>query len=176
MNKDQHPPLSLNDLLETSPQREHHLFERTVAQLQAGDAEGAEQSFRELGLSRPGDSALLPLHAAVALALKRNDEAVWVLDQALKLNPNDVSLWFNLGQALLLVQDWQRAHQAFSILLLLQPTNGEVYYRRSLASRGLERTDDADADVREALRLEPQHVEALLALAQMTGWPGLEQR
>ena len=168
--------LSLADMLDTSPQREHHLFERTVAQLQAGDAEGAEQSFRELGLLRPGDSALLPLHAAVALVLKRNQEAVWVLGQALKQNPNDASLWFNLGQALLLVQEWQRAHQTFSILLLLQPGSAEAYYRRSLASRGLGHTDEADADVREALRLEPQQVEALLALAEITGWPGLELR
>lgn len=161
MTTDTFLSLNLADVLDASPQQVRHLYAQTLAALQAGDPAAALLSFRALGQLRPGDAALLPLHAVVALALNKPDEAAWVLGQALKLNPQNPALWFNLGQALAMAQDWARAVQAFDRLALLEPANAEVYYRRSLAWRALGQEARADADVQTALRWAPAHAGAL---------------
>jgi tetratricopeptide (TPR) repeat protein len=147
--------------LDMNPQRAATLYALALAQLQNGEVAAAEQALRELTLLRPDDAAVLQLQAAVALALRRPDQALRALSQVLQLHPGDAPAWFNLGQALLMAQDWPRAALAFDKLLALQPGNPDGYYGRALAWRALGQHGKAGQDASQALRLKPDHIGAL---------------
>jgi len=68
------------------------------------------------------------------------------LGEVLRLNTDDVPAWFNLGQALHMMQDVPRALQAFDRVLRLQPHHAEALFGR---------------DASQALRLNPDHLGAL---------------
>ncbi len=148
--------------LDTNPQRAANLYALALAELQNGDAAAAGQALQELTLLRPDDdAAVLQLQAAVALALRRPGQALQALSQLLRQHPGDAPAWFNLGSALLMVQDWQRGVMAFDKLLALQPDNPEGYYGRALAWRALGQHGKAGKDASQALRLQPGHTGAL---------------
>lgn len=147
--------------LDMNPQRAAKLYAQALAQVQNGDAAAAGQTLLELTLLRPDDAAVLQLQAVVALALRCPEQALRALSQVLKLHPGDAPAWFNLGQALLMAQDWPRAVLAFDRLLALQPDNPEGCYGRALAWRALGQHGKAGKDASQALRLQPDHTGAL---------------
>lgn len=147
--------------MDVSPERANSLYARALAHLHKGETAAAERALHELALLRPNEPTVLHLQAAVALALHRPGQALQALSQVLKRQPGDTSAWFNLGQALLMVQDWPRAVQAFDKLLALQPDHAEAYFGRGLAWRALGQHGKAGKDASQALRLQPDHTGAL---------------
>jgi predicted Zn-dependent protease len=81
--------LGLADLLDINPQQAAGLYTLALKQLRDGETPAAAQTLHELALLRPCDVALLPLQAALALALHRPGEAVRMLGQLLRLNLGD---------------------------------------------------------------------------------------
>lgn len=144
-----------------NPQRAASLYALALAQLQNGEAAVAGQTLQELTLLQPCDAAVLHLQAATALALRQPELAVRAVSKVIKRHPGDAPAWFNLGQALLMAQDWPRAVLAFDRLLALQPDNPEGYYGRALAWRAQGEHGKAGKDASQALHLLPEHTGAL---------------
>ena len=144
-----------------NPHRADFLWAQAVEMLQKGDIDGAERALMELDVLRPQDGSSLPMKAAVALARRRPGDAIRALGEVLRLNPDDAGAWFNLGQALHMVQDPSRAARAFDRVLRLQPRHAEAFFGRALAWRALGEHAKAGRDASEALRLNPDHLGAL---------------
>ena len=109
----------LADLLDMNPQRAAGLYTLALKLLRDGESPAAAQTLHELALHRPGDVALLPLQASLALAMHRPGEAVRMLGQLLTLNPGGTPAWFNLGQALRLQPEHTGSLQAHANALLV---------------------------------------------------------
>ena len=156
-------PFGLSDVLtwDKNPQRVDVLWAQALETLRKGDIDGAERALTELEVLRPQEGAWLPMKAALALARRRPGDAIRALGEVLRLNPNDAPAWFNLGQALHMVQDSPRAVRAFDRTLRLQPRHAEAYFGRAQAWRALGEHGKAGRDASEALRLDPEHLGAL---------------
>jgi len=127
-----------------------------------GEAEGY---YRRVLQMRPSDEQILSNLAGILVLQKRFDEAEELLRRAIRLNPISWELEANLA-ALLLARGGRatEAIECFRRALGHQPQRVDVRTALAAALQALGRSDEAVAELREALRYRPDYAPALANL------------
>ena len=123
------------------------------------DSLRAREHMTALAKLHPKDKRLPTLWALLAMVELRFDEALPLLDAALKSQPERADLWQHKGELLQNKKECAKAQEAFEKVLSLQPKNMEV--RQSMAECFL-----AAGDVDVALRHFKEAAEQALPLRQ----------
>jgi Flp pilus assembly protein TadD len=97
----------------------------------------------------------------VSYRLKRNDEALSYLDQAVKLSPKRPEPYLLLGLTYFQMKDYQRAKASLEEGIHQDPSNAELHFNLGTAYDKLDRFDDVVREMEQALELNPEHADAL---------------
>jgi protein O-GlcNAc transferase len=148
------------------PARNAQVYRVLVVQLyNAGRfAEGEAMAAR--GLQRyPRDYDLMNTRGVLLRKLKRQPEAVRLLEQAIKLNPKSLAAQQNLGNVLLDLGELARAETIYTKLVRTEPRNAEFQRQlgRTLAKQG--KIDAALMRLRQAVTVQRDSVDAWLDMA-----------
>jgi tetratricopeptide (TPR) repeat protein len=117
---------------------------------------------------RAARTARPDLGIALARALAeagRADEAVAVMRELVRRQPNHPELHFHLGNALREQQKWADAETAYLKVLDLLPASGEAYTNLAIVLRELNRLDEAEKAGEKAVGLRPRLAEPYNNLA-----------
>lgn len=88
--------------------------------------------------------------------LKDYKSAIKDFDQALKLNANEPTLYYNRGSAYLQMKEWKKAKADFDKAISLRPELVVAYLNRGIALLNMKKDDEAMADFNAGLRLNPR--------------------
>jgi len=99
--------------------------------------------------------------------LHRLGEARDALQRAVTLQPQQSRFWYNLGLAESQLGNAQAALRALEKAEQLDPTVAEYPYARATIYLGLDQRDQAKAAVRQVLRINPNHPQALRLLEEL---------
>ncbi|MBU2305968.1 MAG: tetratricopeptide repeat protein [Alphaproteobacteria bacterium] len=149
-----------------NPVRPGPVYRNLAAQLYAAGRFAEGEAFAGLGLKQqPRDYDLLNTRGVLLRKLKRQADAVPVLEQAVKLQPKSLPAQQNLGNVLLDLGNGARAEAIFSKLVRLTPRNAEFQRQlgRSLLKQG--RVEPALMRFRQAVSLQRDHIDAWLDIA-----------
>ena len=103
---------------------------------------------------------------AVALLAKGQvDPALAAAREEIRAAPKDLRPRALEIRILLLKQHYQEALQAAQKMVDLAPTSPDAIYARGVCQLSLKKTKEAEADLRQALRLQPQYLPAMNDLA-----------
>jgi tetratricopeptide (TPR) repeat protein len=103
-------------------------------------------------------------------------EALRELNAALDLSPDDPSIALEMGVALALSGELERALDSFGRVVEMEPGDGWSRVILGLVELELGRLEEANLDLSEGARLRPEDVEAQLLAsltAQSVGWEDL---
>lgn len=145
------------------PARPTSVYRILAAQLYGAGRYAEGEAFATRGLERyPRDYDLLNTRGVLLRKLKRQPEAVPVLEQAVKLEPKKLAAQQNLGNVLLDLNSATRAEAVFSKLVRLEPRNAEYQRQlgRSIIKQG--RIEQGLMRVRQALNLQRNNIDAWL--------------
>ena len=133
------------------------------AALERGDLEGAARAFAEVTQRHPDLAAGYTALGSTLMALGRAAEAAPALRRAVELAPGAVSLHNQLGEALHQIGDMAGAEAAFLRARALD--DDDIPSRLNLAEvyRVQQHYDQATAMIKEALALDINHIDSLLA-------------
>jgi len=105
----------------------------------------------------------------------RNPEAVELLQEGTRLEPENGDVYYSLGLALAEEGQAEDAADALFRAATLLPDRPRVHYNAALALQGVKRLADAEAELIKAVRLNPTDAEAVHALAllyiELEAWP-----
>lgn len=138
-----------------------------MANEHTGDHAGAERAFRR-GLQIAPDNA--ELRNALGWTLfqaGRTGEAVAEYQRALTLNPKQAKAHNNLALAMVELDDFEGAARHFQASLDIEPA-AEIYSDLGFAKARLGRSEEALADYRKALALDPDCASAHINLAVLS--------
>lgn len=93
------------------------LFEQALAQLLQGQLAEARALCEQMPAQRQQAPEVLHLLALVAMQEKNYPQAIELFAQVARLQPGDLSVYFNLGQVLLLTGQFALAEKAFARVL-----------------------------------------------------------
>lgn len=146
-------------------------FEAAVAAQREGRLDAAIEGYRRVLRKLPGHAGALANLATVLKASGQSDEALTVLQRAVKLSGAGVEVWFNLGNHLRDLGDIDAAERAYSKALELQPgmQHASVNLARILVKTATQSFKDGDAATAQkgfarALRLQPTFQDAHIGL------------
>ncbi|MFL9888423.1 tetratricopeptide repeat protein [Paraburkholderia agricolaris] len=142
-------------VLAIDPANAYALHLLGVAHLHNGEPETAEPLIaRSLSLGL-GYGWALGNHGAVLVRLGRNDEALAVLDRALRLEPRLAPALVALGNVRLALEQYQEALSAYDAALAVSSALPEAWSNRGNVLRALNRPADALISYDRALALTP---------------------
>jgi serine/threonine protein kinase len=95
-------------------------------------------------------------------------KSIEAFNQAIRLDPSDVSAFGNRGLAWACFGDLEKAIEGASEAIRLDPECVVAYYNRGLAQSDKKDSDEAIKDLDEAIRLEPNYGEAYLGRGQVS--------
>lgn len=128
--------------------------------------DGAAEAFRRACVLAPSTADLWMRQALALVAAGRQDEAVRVLREAIRLG-SGVRAWRLLAAALRALERWPEAAEAYGRLVGLEPAVAETHYFHAYA---LNRMGDGDAAIgalRRVIALMPSHVKSRVFLAAL---------
>jgi tetratricopeptide (TPR) repeat protein len=91
-----------------------------------------------------------------------------LLKQQLARDPEDLDLWSSAGTALLLLQRFDEAVEAFTRVLRVRARDAGSWYNLGLAYEMQEHLEDAERAYRQALHVDPASAAATAGLARVT--------
>lgn len=145
------------------PARTVQVYRALVVQLYTAGrfAEGAEMAAKAMA-RHSRDYDLLNTYGVLLRKLRRQPEAVKVLEAAIKLNPKTLAAQQNLGNVLLDLNDGARAEGLFTKLVRVEPRNAEFVRQlgRSLMKQG--KVEPALSRLRQAVTLKRDNIDAWL--------------
>jgi tetratricopeptide (TPR) repeat protein len=94
-----------------------------------------------------------PIEAAFAMAQGKYDEAIKALDEAIGLDPNDASAWYDKGLALKDKGNYTEAIEYFEKALELDSKDAMAYYAKGVVLKLLGRTSEANAALAKSAEL-----------------------
>ncbi len=133
----------------------HPLFEQGVAAHRAGNLAQAEKLYRQI--LRADASSFPALHMLGFLKGQQGqyDEAITLLNKAVKRNPEDVTARVHHAHALMAARRFDEALIAYDRILAAQPGNFEAHYNRGVILSQKQRFEEALAALDAALALQP---------------------
>jgi len=105
--------------------------------------------------------------ATALIDLERYEDAATVLARRIAEAPQDVRAWLELARCHLGADEDERALEAVEEVLRLEPARLFAFIYRSKALRGLHRMEEAEAALREAIRLAPEYCYPYAQLAEV---------
>lgn len=135
--------------------RAHQVLEQWPQALSAYDAVLA---------SDPRHSRALQQRALVLHKLDRHSEALASLDAALALDPADATALANRASLLQVIGDIRGMEAALGAALVLRPSDTDLLYRLAALLKRQHRHLEAIETLRQLLRQDRQHIQALLDL------------
>ncbi len=148
------------------PARPASVYRVLAAQLYTAQRYAEGEALATQALERfPRDYELLNIRGVLLRKLKREADALRVLEQAVKLEPKRLPAQQNMGNVLLDLNQGQRAEGVFSKLVRLDPRNAEYLRQlgRSLIKQG--KVEPGISRFRQATSVRRNYVDAWLDLA-----------
>ena len=142
-------------------------FYDAVAHLQAGRWAEAVDVSRRLVSREPRHADAWQLMGLAYCRMRRFDEGVAALEQALLLKPMDAALANNVGEALRQAGRLQDAERSMRRALDLQPRFAEAAFNLGNVLRDMGRSNEAIASFQEAIEARPKYAKAHLNLANL---------
>jgi tetratricopeptide (TPR) repeat protein len=120
----------------------------------------AESAYRKFLQTDPKNPDALALLGCVLSEQTRHEEAIDLIDQALRLDPQAALFHFHLGNAQDKAGFHDRAEASFAIATALAPTWVEGWYNLANAQNAQNKKDAAKAIYQRVLKLQPNHAMA----------------
>lgn len=127
----------------------------------------AEESLRAALDLAPNDVATQIQLARLLTGSNKGEDAIALLEGAVRREPTQAPIRAALVRAYLAKRDFAAARTAAKDLTTLQPNSATGPYMAGLAAEGLNELDEAQKAFQEALRIEPNAIDPLSALAQL---------
>jgi predicted O-linked N-acetylglucosamine transferase (SPINDLY family) len=130
------------------------IFEQGVAAHRAGRLVQAEKLYRDVLRADARNFPALHMLGFLKAQQGQYDEAIILLNKALKQNPGDLTARGHHAHALMAAQRLDAALAAFDQLLAVQPANFEALYNRGVILSQLQRFEEALAALDAAMALK----------------------
>lgn len=150
----------------------HAYTELGKAKILVGDLDGAAKALRRAQELLPHDALPSVLLAQCLARLGRVGEAISVLDEAIRRDPENVATYPELARLCIFAQAFPKALHAAKELRLRRPDSADGAYLQGLASLLSGNGDEAERLFREASKLAPNSVEVKVALAKVERMKG----
>jgi tetratricopeptide (TPR) repeat protein len=132
------------------------LFDRAISLHQGGDLAGAEKLYRQAQLMEPVSFAPHHMLGVIRFQQGRYPEAIELIGAALKLNPQAVEAWINLGHAQAVAGRPAEAAVSYRKALALAPREPAVLNALAGVLWTLGRQDEALDCMTQVLEVAPQ--------------------
>jgi len=136
----------------------------------------AIEVYQTLNTSYPGDSEILFTYGMLLLEQKQYAQAIKIMDEGMNASGEmALDCIYQAGKARFLAgKELDEAVSRFDLYIKKyekgrKPTPSDALWRKGLALKKLNKKDEAKACFEEAIRLNPDHPEALKALKEMDG-------
>jgi aspartate beta-hydroxylase len=146
-------------MAEGDDRRIRQLIESATQAFAAGRAQDAERLLRQAEAEAPGHPLVLNEIARRMLLAGNPAGAYEVLEQAIKGDPSDPSMWLNLAAALRGLKRGDEEMAALAKVLALEPRNMRALLQAASLQEIRGKPRDAAATYRKALQLIPAGVE-----------------
>jgi len=137
------------------------LFQRGLAEHQAGRLQSAEAAYRQVLAIEPRHPDALHLLGVLAHQVGRNDLAADFIGRAIAVFDGHPDFHSNLGLVLNQLGRPEEAEASLRAALRLRPDFPDAHNNLGIALSALGRRDEAEASYRAALRLQPNFPDAL---------------
>ena len=128
---------------------------------QVGDLNAAERLCKTILRKKPASPVALHLLAAMAIRSAQFDQALALLDRALRFKADYFEALVERGNVLQLLNRQDEALASYESASRLRPDDVEAIYNRALALVALGRHAEALQSFDRVLTIEPRHVHAL---------------
>jgi tetratricopeptide (TPR) repeat protein len=130
-----------------------------------GDLDKAVTEYRALYLERPKDLEVKEKYIQLLIQAKRYDEARNLDDEILKTNPKDEDALVYRSEMQISDGDVSNAAQTLQTVVKDFPNNFQAHYAFGVALQKQENLEHAESEWREALRLNPDFLDAQRSIA-----------
>src|SRR5471032_578107 len=131
------------------------LFEQGVAAHRAGNLVQAEKLYRQLLRADAGYFPALHMLGFLKAQECHYDQAIPLLNKAVKTNPGDAAARAHHAHALMAAQRFDEALAAYDRLLAIQPGSFEAHYNRGVILSQQQKFEEALAALDHAMALQP---------------------
>jgi predicted O-linked N-acetylglucosamine transferase (SPINDLY family) len=131
------------------------LFEQGLAAQRAGRLAEAEKLYRQVLRAEAANFAALHMLGFLKAQQGQFEEAVILLNKAMRLKPQDITVRAYHAHALMAAERFDEALSAYDALLALQPGHFEALYNRGVILSQQQRFPEALAALDAALALRP---------------------
>jgi protein O-GlcNAc transferase len=131
------------------------LFEQGVAAHRAGNLVQAEKLYRQLLRADAGYFPALHMLGFLKAQQGHYDQAIPLLNKAVKTNPGDAAARAHHAHALMAAQRFDEALAAYDRLLAIQPGSFEAHYNRGVILSQQQKFEEALAALDHAMALQP---------------------
>ena len=139
----------------------HPLFEQGVAAHRNGNLVQAEKLYRQVLRAEADNFPALHMLGFLKAQQEKYDEAITLLNKAVRQNPGDPAARAHHAHALMAAQRLDEALAAYDGVLAVQPARFEAHYNRGVLLSQLQRFEEALAALDRALALQPGAAMAL---------------
>ncbi len=124
---------------------------------------------QEIGISTTPDPRARLLEIRLLLLLKRPEEALKGVEEALKAEPDNADFLYSRGATLMALQRWASAEQDFRKTLKLAPRHTAAMNDLAVLLMSLNKEDEARSLLRQVLQINPQDRTAAVNLEKLDG-------
>ncbi len=137
------------------------LLDQAIAYHNRGALKEAERHYRQVLNQTPRNFEARHLFGILRFQQGRHQEAIDLIDAALKAKPDFPEALYSLGNIFSQLERHEEAIQSYDRALAIQPRFAEAYSNRGSALFKLNRLEEAVASFNQALAIRPDYAEAL---------------
>ncbi|MFY9287255.1 MAG: tetratricopeptide repeat protein [Alphaproteobacteria bacterium] len=141
------------------------LLQKAVAAHQAGQLDEAERLYQTVLNEQPEQPDALALLGVVIATKGDVDQALPLLDKAIRLDPQSALFHFHRGNVLMKAQKLPDAISAYHEAIKLQPGMAQAHYNLANALRAAQDWQGAITSYQKAIQQQPNYAEAYNNLA-----------
>ena len=135
------------------------LLKTAVADHQSGALQRAEAGYRKILRFEPNSPDALNLLGVLMHQRGQDEIAASLIETAIKLNSQDDSYHYNLGEVQRAAGDYSAAVASYRKAIELAPTEADYYFGLGIALCDSGRPEDGVSSYRKAVRLNPKDAE-----------------
>ena len=137
-----------------------HKLMQALACHQQGQWAQAKSGYEQVLATHPRHFDALHMLGVLATQAQHTEQAVGLIQQAIRINPGVAGAHVNLGVALRQLGQLEQALASYDLALHLEPQDAQTHTNRGVALRSLHRHSEALESYNTALRWAPQMAEA----------------